>query len=65
MGSASDVVAGLYNYDEPHLRQYVERVRAGDADGYLEEFVSGPAAHDAYLERVGIASLLDLRIAKA
>lgn len=56
---------GLYNYDEPHLRQYVERIRAGDADGYLEEFVSGPAAHDAYLERVGIASLLDLRIAKA
>jgi glutaconate CoA-transferase subunit A len=55
---------GVYNYDEGHMREYVERVRAGDVDGYLEEFVTGPAEHDAYLERVGTGSLLDLRLAK-
>jgi glutaconate CoA-transferase subunit A len=56
---------GLYNYDEEHMRQYVERIRSGDADGYLGDFVSGPASLEAYLEQVGVSSLLDLRIAKA
>jgi glutaconate CoA-transferase subunit A len=56
---------GLYNYDEEHMRQYVERIRSGDADGYFADFVTGPAGHEEYLERVGMGSLLDLRIGKA
>jgi glutaconate CoA-transferase subunit A len=56
---------GLYNYDEEHMRLYVERIRSGDADGYFGDFVGGPARHEAYLEQVGMGSLLDLRITKA
>src|SRR6185312_8053766 len=55
---------GLYNYDEEHMRRYVERIRAGEVDSYLDEFITGAARHEAYLERVGIGPLLDLRVGK-
>jgi glutaconate CoA-transferase, subunit A len=41
-----------YDYDSDHLREYVSRSRE-DFEGYLREYVLGPADHQEYLERVG------------
>ena len=56
---------GVHDYDAAHLREYVDRVRGGDARAYLEEMVHAPVHHRDYLDRVGIGRLLDLRLAKA
>ena len=57
---------GFYAEDERHIRAYVEAsagYRKGDRaqfQAYLDEWILGPADHDAYLEKVGIRRLLEL-----
>lgn len=43
---------GLYPADVAHIRRYVEAARSDEGfRAYLDEFVTGPSDHDAYLER--------------
>ena len=58
---------GHYIEDQEHIRHYVRAATAwakaddfGPLKAYLDEFVTGPADHAAYLERVGIRRLLSL-----
>ena len=57
---------GFYAEDEEHIRAYVAAsaaYRKGDRaafQAYLDEWVTGPADHDAYLEKVGVRRLLGL-----
>jgi glutaconate CoA-transferase subunit A len=58
---------GHYIEDQEHIKQYVRAATAwaksddfGPLKAYLDEFVSGPADHAAYLERVGMRRLLSL-----
>ena len=56
----------FYDYDPEHLKLY--RQEASTKDGfrrYLEEWVYGVLSHDAYLEKVGIASLLKIKASPA
>jgi glutaconate CoA-transferase subunit A len=58
--------AGFYREDAAHLRTYLGAVRAslaGDAgalSAYLDEYITSPADHLGYLERVGLRELLSL-----
>ena len=57
---------GHYLVDEAHLEDYVAAAtaaRKGDRapfERYLERYVTGPRSHVEYLERIGIARLLEL-----
>ena len=58
---------GHYVEDKEHIRQYVRAATAwaksddyAPLQAYLDEFVTGPKDHAAYLERVGIRQLLSL-----
>lgn len=42
-----------YAVDQPHLERYVEMVRDGRADEYLETYVHDPVDHYAYLDEIG------------
>jgi glutaconate CoA-transferase subunit A len=65
-GSHPYAAHGFYAEDEEHIAAYVEATsayRKGDERAfrqYLEEWVTGPADHEAYLEKVGIRRLLQL-----
>ncbi len=51
----------FYDYDPAHLHLYGQAARDDeDFQRYLEEWVYGPASHEEYLERVGVARLLEL-----
>ena len=49
---------GNYAADEDHLKLYVEMVRDGKAQEYLDKYVFGPKDHYEYLELVGGLKLL-------
>jgi glutaconate CoA-transferase subunit A len=57
---------GHYLVDEEHLNEYLaaaDAARKGDDTAfkaYLETYVTGPATHTDYLERIGIRRLLEL-----
>ncbi len=57
---------GHYLVDEEHLNEYLaaaNAARKGDRagfDAYLERYVTGPASHVDYLERIGVRRLLEL-----
>ncbi|MBI4190829.1 MAG: CoA transferase subunit A [Betaproteobacteria bacterium] len=58
---------GHYIEDQEHIKQYVRAATAWAKDNdfgplkkYLDDFVTGPADHPAYLERIGIRRLLAL-----
>lgn len=57
---------GFYLVDEEHLSGYVSAAKAavkgdrGPFEQYLERYVTGPADHLEYLERVGIRRLVEL-----
>ena len=58
---------GHYIEDKEHIKHYVRAATAwaksddfGPLKAYLDEFVTGPEDHAAYLERVGIRRLLSL-----
>jgi glutaconate CoA-transferase, subunit A len=60
-GAHPTVMVGLYRGDDAHMREYLEASASDDAfAAYLERYVHGPADHQAYLERVGLARLLGL-----
>lgn len=65
-GSHPYAAHGFYAEDAGHIRAYVAAsaaYRKGDRAAfgeYLAEWVTGPADHDEYLERVGIRKLLRL-----
>jgi glutaconate CoA-transferase, subunit A len=65
-GSHPYAAHGFYAEDGEHIQAYVAAsaaYRKGDRAafrGYLDEWVTGPADHDAYLEQVGIRRLLQL-----
>lgn len=45
----------LYDFDEPHIKMYLEMGRTAEGfRQYLDQFVYTPATHDEYLERVGV-----------
>ena len=53
---------GNYAADEDHLKLYVELVRDGKAQEYLDKYVFGPKDQYEYLERIGgIKHLYGLR----
>ena len=62
---------GLYGEDSEAIEEYVnvgEALRKGDReafDAYLDEWVRGVPSHEAYLEKVGVAKLLQLEKAYA
>jgi len=45
--------SGSYAVDEDHLKLYLDLVKNGKAEEYLERFVFGPKDHMDYLERIG------------
>jgi glutaconate CoA-transferase subunit A len=58
---------GYYIEDQAHIREYVKAATAwaksddfGPLAAYLDRFVTGPADHVEYLERVGLRCLLSL-----
>lgn len=58
---------GHYTEDQPHIREYVKAAGAWAKsddrsllDAYLERYVTGPADHVEYLERIGLRRLLAL-----
>lgn len=58
---------GYYTEDQAHIRDYVKAATAwakdndfGPLAAYLDRFVTGPADHVEYLERVGLRRLLSL-----
>ncbi len=58
---------GHYIEDQEHIKQYVRAATVwakendfGPLAKYLDDFVTGPADHAAYLERIGIRRLLAL-----
>jgi glutaconate CoA-transferase subunit A len=65
-GSHPYAAHGFYAEDAEHIRAYVAAsaaYRKGDRAAfraYLDEWVTGPEDHDAYLEKVGIRRLLEL-----
>lgn len=51
MGSHPTEFRGLYPADTAHLRRYIEAARSDEGfRSYLDEFVTGPQDHEAYLE---------------
>ena len=51
-----------YSVDEAHLKLYIDLVREGRAQEYIDEFIMEPKDHFEYLERVGgLRRLVDLR----
>jgi glutaconate CoA-transferase subunit A len=42
-----------YAPDETHLKLYIDMVKSGRAQDYIETYVTGPKDHNDYLERVG------------
>ena len=65
-GSHPYAAHGFYAEDAEHIQAYVAAsaaYRKGDRAAfraYLDEWVTGPEDHDAYLEKVGIRRLLEL-----
>ncbi|WP_250470047.1 CoA-transferase [Caballeronia sp. GAFFF2] len=54
---------GYYLHDQPHLQDYYDASRTPQAtQAFLDEHVHAPADHWAYLDRIGIARLLRLRV---
>lgn len=58
---------GHYTEDKAHIRQYVKAATAwaksddyGPLQEYLDQYITGPEDHVAYLERVGLRHLLSL-----
>ena len=62
-GAHPSQVCNYYDYDRAYLKYYD---RVGREDGlfeeYLDEWVRGPADHYAYLEKLGVKRLMDLRV---
>jgi glutaconate CoA-transferase subunit A len=44
----------LYDFDEAHIKDYLELAKKGDFQVYLDEYVYGPQTHEEYLRRVGL-----------
>lgn len=59
-GAHPTMSAGFYQNDEAHLQEYVKRIRKGQAEQYLQDYVYGPANHVEYLEKIGFDRLLTL-----
>src|SRR5471032_3159851 len=58
--------SGSYSVDDRHLKLYIDMVREGRAQAYIDEFVLGPKDHFEYLELVGgLRRMVDLRTAIA
>ena len=51
-----------YSYDEQHLAEYAQLAREGKTAQYIAKYVTGPKDHAAYLDLIGAARLMDLRI---
>jgi glutaconate CoA-transferase subunit A len=58
---------GYYVPDAVHIKTYLKAANSwlktgerAELDAYLDEFISGPADHAAYLERIGFRTLLSL-----
>lgn len=59
-GAHPTASAGEYQLDEDHLRAYAKRSKEGDFDNYSAEFIDKPEDHEAYLETIGLRTLLKL-----
>ncbi|MDD5205632.1 MAG: CoA transferase subunit A [Desulfobacterales bacterium] len=62
LGAHPTACYGFYDYDPKHLNTY-KKIAEDDGlfNRYLEEWVYGVPSHEAYLERVGVASLNRIR----
>jgi glutaconate CoA-transferase subunit A len=50
-----------YDYDLDHIAAYYAATASADAfQDWLAEWVDGPGSHDAYLEKLGARSVLEL-----
>lgn len=59
---AHPLVSGRqYQMDVAHVSTYLEMVRSGRAQQYLDEFVYGPDDEWAYLDKIGVENLLTLQ----
>lgn len=59
---AHPLVSGRqYQMDVPHVQTYLELVRAGRAQEYLDRFVYGPKDEWEYLDSIGARNLLALQ----
>lgn len=59
-GAHPTLSAGFYADDGEHMKQYVDAVRKGAAQDYLQRFVHGPASLAEYLAAVGLPKLMSL-----
>lgn len=54
---------GYYEHDQAHMAGYYEASRGQESfDTYLEQWIFGPKDYWAYLDKIGIARLLELRV---
>lgn len=62
-GAHPSQVCNYYDYDREYLRYY-DRVGKDDEayETYLDEWVRNPIDHYAYLDKLGVKRLLDLRV---
>lgn len=61
-GAHPGEMAYLYERDEGHLRMFLEAARTPEGTrAYLEEWIYGVEDHWAYLEKVGMAHLYELK----
>lgn len=59
-GAHPTMSAGFYVADDAHMKAYVDAVRKGRQEDYLDTFVRGPRSHTDYLDAVGIERLTAL-----
>ncbi|MBI4295863.1 MAG: CoA transferase subunit A [Chloroflexi bacterium] len=50
-----------YATDQEHLKSYIELVRNGKAQEYLDKYVFGPKDHMEYLQLIGIKRIVELQ----
>lgn len=64
-GSHPGEMAGKYERDEEHIRQYYQDSKDPNrAQAYLEKWIYSVADHQAYLEKVGVPMMNSLKIGK-
>lgn len=59
-GAHPTMSAGFYVDDRAHMQSYVDAMRKGRGDEYMQTFVYGPRSHADYLAAVGLPNLLAL-----
>jgi glutaconate CoA-transferase, subunit A len=59
-GAHPTMSQGFYVDDGAHIKSYVDLVRKGKGEEYLQTFIRGPKSHADYLNVVGVERLMSL-----